>query len=100
MEKFMKVLDIDAGNEKEVSDCEKVFKLIDKDDDGKIDFPELMIFMFTIDEELSRWEVSVANSPERFTNCKIIEFKAEQPRLKKSFSQLAVVQTTMTPNMK
>ena len=54
MEKFMKALDIDVGNEKEVSDCEKVFKLIDKDDDGKIDFPELMIFMFTIDEELSR----------------------------------------------
>ena len=85
MEKFMKVLDIDVGNEKEVSDCEKVFKLIDKDDDGKIDFPELMIFMFTIDEELSRWEVSVANSPVRFTNSKIIEFKAEQPRLKEHF---------------
>ena len=85
MEKFMKVLDIDVGNEKEVSDCEKVFKLIDKDDDGKIDFPELMIFMFTIDEELSRWEISVANSLERFTNGKIVEFKAEQPRLKKVF---------------
>ncbi len=36
------------------SDFLKVFKLIDKDDDGKIDFPELMIFLFTIDENLSR----------------------------------------------
>ena len=54
MEKFEKVLNIDRLNEEEVSNFEKVFKLIDKDDDGKIDFPELMIFIFTIDENLSR----------------------------------------------
>ena len=55
MEKFEKVLNIDRSNEEEVSNFEKVFKLIDKDDDGKIDFPELMIFIFTIDENLSRY---------------------------------------------
>ena len=54
LEKFEKVLNIDKSNEKEVSDCLKVFKLIDKDDDRKIDFPELMIFLFTIDEQLSK----------------------------------------------
>ena len=54
MEKFEKVLNIDRSNEEEVSNFQKVFKFIDKDDDGKIDFPELMIFIFTIDENLSR----------------------------------------------
>lgn len=53
-EKFQKVLEIDSGNAKEMEDFDKMFKLVDKDDDGKIDFPELMIFLFTIDEELSR----------------------------------------------
>ena len=54
MEKFEKVLNIDRSNAEELSDFEKVFKLIDKDDDGKIDFPELMIFIFSIDQNLSR----------------------------------------------
>jgi Ca2+-binding EF-hand superfamily protein len=35
MDKFEKVLNIDTSNSGEISDCRKVFKLIDKDNDGK-----------------------------------------------------------------
>ncbi len=42
------------NNEDEVLDAKRVFELIDKDKDGKIDFPEMMIFLFTIDENPSK----------------------------------------------
>jgi len=53
-EKFYKVLNVDLDNENELLDAKRVFKLIDKDEDGKIDFPEMMIFLFTIDENPSK----------------------------------------------
>lgn len=51
---FFKVLNIDLDYEDEVNDAKRIFGLIDKDKDGKIDFPEMMIFLFTIDENPSK----------------------------------------------
>ena len=55
---FCQKLYVNQEKEDEVAEAKKIFNLIDEDDDEKVEFPDLMLFIFCLDEQV--------------TNCKLI----------------------------
>ena len=53
---FCKKLCVNEDKEDEVKEARKIFNLIDEDDDEKVEFPDLMLFLFCLDEEV--WSIS------------------------------------------
>ena len=49
---FCKKLCVNEDNEDDVKEARKIFNLIDEDDDEKVEFPDLMLFIFCLDEEV------------------------------------------------
>ena len=50
---FLQTCSIDQKNTKVCRDGKKMFELLDSDKDHKVEFPDLMIFLFSLDETLS-----------------------------------------------
>lgn len=51
---FIQVLDLDETNEKLLKDAKTIFNLLDRGDDERIEFVDLMHFVFSLDEELDK----------------------------------------------
>lgn len=49
-EDFYELLDIPEGNEDERRLAKKSFELLDRDDDERLEFPDLMIFLFSLED--------------------------------------------------
>ena len=51
-ESFAKEFSVNHDDEDEVADAKKLFNLIDEDDDGKVEFPDVLLFIFCLDEKV------------------------------------------------
>ena len=51
-ETFASELCVNLEDEKEVEQAQKVFNLIDEDDDGHVEFPDIMLFLFCLDDQV------------------------------------------------
>ena len=49
---FSKYLLVNQNQEDELVEAKKIFNLIDEDDDEKVEFPDLMLFIFCLDEQV------------------------------------------------
>ena len=43
---------VNLEDEKEVQQAQKIFNLIDEDDDGHVEFPDIMLFLFCLDDQV------------------------------------------------
>ena len=50
---FAEKLQVDVNEENEVLSAHKIFNLIDEDDDGKVEFPDVCLFLFSLEEKVS-----------------------------------------------
>ena len=51
-EAFSNYLLVNQNEKNEVVEARKMFNLIDEDDDEKVEFPDLMLFIFCLDEQV------------------------------------------------
>ena len=49
---FSNKLNVNLNDDEEVAEAKKIFNLIDEDDDGKVEFPDIMLFLFCLDEKV------------------------------------------------
>ena len=50
---FCQKLNVNQEKEDEVAEAKKIFNMIDEDDDEKVEFPDLMLFIFCLDEQVT-----------------------------------------------
>lgn len=53
-EPFYEMLDIGPDNVEERRQAKKMFELLDHDDDERLEFPDVMIFLFSLSPELDK----------------------------------------------
>ena len=58
---FCNKLCVNEDNEDDVKEARKIFNLIDEDDDEKVEFPDLMLFLFCLDEEVCSFSHKLPN---------------------------------------
>ena len=49
---FANQVKVNLKNDDEVAEARKIFNLIDEDDDGKVEFPDIVLFLFCLDEKV------------------------------------------------
>ena len=49
---FANQLCVNLSDDDEVAEARKIFNLIDEDDDGKVEFPDVLLFLFCLDEKV------------------------------------------------
>ena len=54
---FCQKLNVNQEKEDEVAEAKKIFNMIDEDDDEKVEFPDLMLFIFCLDEQVTNGEL-------------------------------------------
>ena len=69
-EVFANQLCVNLNDENEVAEARKIFNLIDADDDGKVEFPDILLFLFCLDEKVFRGNIYL--SMNLLANLKII----------------------------